>query len=160
MFRSITLFAALALAFSLTLAAAPTLTADQAAAQSEAVALRASADNLLMLARTPMKHSFEAHASELDRARTLADRIGETPGAHERPACGKPRRLRLPAWTPCRRNCATWCVTPTLRFRHSTPANGTAKPSNGENYQSPVRSLFEGARALANPTVSAAVAAD
>ena len=72
MFRSISLLTALALSLAWTLAAAPNFGADLAAAQSDAVALRTSADNLLMLAR----HAHEALLrSARQRARTRS-RVG------------------------------------------------------------------------------------
>lgn len=158
MFRSFALFAALALALSVTLAAAPTVTADLAAAQSEAVALRASADNLLMLARTPMKYSFEAHASELARARNLADRIGERLHRIDamRDEATPAQRARADAMEAQLRNVARNADIAIQAFNHR---NGTAGLYS-EAYQARVRSLYDDAKALANPAATTAVAAD
>ena len=158
MFRSISVLAALALAFSMTLAAAPTLTADLAAAQSDAVALRVSADNLLMLARTPMKHSFESHASELERARKLADRIGERLARMnaQRGEATPDQLARIDAMAAQLRAVER---NSDSAIRVFNTRNGTASLYAGA-YQTRVRDLYDGAKALAGPAVGAAVAAD
>jgi predicted metallo-beta-lactamase superfamily hydrolase len=156
MFRSIALVAALALPVALS--AAPTLTADLAAAHSEAVALRASADNLAMLARTPMKYSFEAHASELARTRSLADQIGErVRRMNAERATATPAQLaRVDAMAARLRDVARNADVAIQTFNHR---NGTAGLYSAV-YQERVQNLYDGAKALANPAAAGTVSAD
>jgi hypothetical protein len=158
MFRSIALFAAFTLAFTMTLAAAPTVSADLAAAQSEAVALRTSADNLMMLARTPMKYSFEAHASELARARSLADKIGvriRRMNAEQDEAT--PEQIaQIKAMQAQLLNVVRNTDVGIQAFNHR---NGTAS-LYGKAYQQRVQNLYDGAKMLAKPAASTAIAAD
>ncbi len=158
MFRSISLLVALVLSLSLTLVAGPTVSADLAAAHSDAVALRTSADNLLMLARTPMKHSFEAHASELERTRALADRIGERlarmNAMRHRATRGEEARIdAMEAQLLGIARNADFAIQ-AFNARHGTAG------LYAEAYQARVRSLYDGAKALADPMVAPATAAD
>jgi hypothetical protein len=146
--RRLSFFAAIALAIPLSLAAAPTIAADLDAAHSEAVALRTSADNLLMLARTPMQYSFEAHATELARARDLADRIG---GRLERlnseRAEATPAQLEKIDAMEARLRAVTRNVDIAIQaFNHR---NGTAD-LYGAAYQTRVQDLYNEAKALAH----------
>ena len=156
MLRSLALFAALL--FALTLTAAPRVSADLAAAHSEAVALRASADNLLMLARTPMKYSFEAHASQLAKTRSLADRIGERLGRlnAEGAASTPEQQAQISALAGRLQAVArnTDIAIQTFNLR-----NGTADLYS-RAYQERVRALYEGAKALTQPGRVANVSAD
>ena len=162
MFRSISMrlsvFAAVALAIPFSLAAAPALSADLAAAHAEAVALRASADNLMMLARTPMKYSFEAHASELARARRLADRI------HER--VQRMNAVRTDA-TPAQREeidamqvrLSEVAGSVDVAIRAFNDRHGVASLYS-DAYQSVVEDLYNGAKALAASDVVKTASAD
>lgn len=153
MSRSI--FAAIALAIPLSLIGAPTVANDLAAAHSEAVALRGSADNLMMLARTPMKYSFEAHATELARARSLADQIGvrlqrmDSERAQATPA----QRETIDAMEAQLRVLARNVDVAIQAFNHR---NGTAD-LYAAAYQTRIENIYSEAQALANPvsTVSA-----
>jgi hypothetical protein len=156
MLRSIALFAALL--FALTLTAAPTVPADLAAAHSEAVALRASADNLLMLARTPMKYSFEAHATQLARTRSLADKIGERVARlnAERTEATPEQQARIDALAAHLHGVIRNADVAIQTFNER---NGTADLYSRE-YQQHVRNLYDDAKALTQPAGVANVSAD
>ena len=159
MFRSIALTAATAALFAFSLSAAPTLSADLAAAHSEAVALRASADNLLMLARTPMKYSFQAHATQLAKTRSLADSIGVRVARMnaERSQASPEQLAQIDALADNLRDIARNADVAIHAFNHR---NGTADLYSAA-YQQRVRNLYDDARALAQPPAGAAtVSAD
>ena len=158
MFRSIALAAATAALFSMTLSAAPTLSADLAAAHSEAVALRASADNLLMLARTPMKYSFQAHATQLARTRSLADQIGvRVARMNAERAQATPEQLaQIDALAARLRNVARNADVAIQAFNHR---NGTASLYSNA-YQERVRNIYDDAKALAKPAAVLTISAD
>ena len=149
---------ALALVAPTFLAANLTVSADLAAAHADAVALRTSADNLQMLARTPMKYSFEAHSTELARARKYADAIAarlhrlnaerdaETPAQREQIDLMQARLLD-----------AVRNIDVAIQaFNHR---NGTASLYSPA-YQNRVKNLVKDAQALASPAAAHTTSAD
>ena len=163
MFRSVSIrtlsaVTAIALAIPLALSANPGLRAELELAQSEAVALRASADNLTMLARTPMTYAAETHATELLRARDLADRIGVrlTGLDQQRGTASSDEIAQIDAMKAQLRRVSAHLETAIEVFGKR---NGTAS-LHQEAYQAPVRNLYEGTRTLTNWAASPAVAAD
>jgi hypothetical protein len=156
MFRSIALIAALAVPMSL--AAAPTFSADLASARSEAVALRASADNLLMLARTPMKYSSQAHATQLAHAQSLADRIGDR--LHRMNAereQATPAQVQEMEAMEAHVRAVARDIDAAIRVFNDR--NGAVSLYSNA-YQASVQHLYQGARALAAPVAATATAAD
>ena len=156
--RTVAVLAALALAVPFTLAATPTLQATLDLARADAFALRASADNLTMLARNPMDYAMETHATELARARNVTDRIGKrltTLNAlreHASPA----HLARIDAMESQLRRVSGELQAAIQAFGDR---NGLAS-LHLEAYQTPVRNLYEGARALTNWTNAPGISAD
>ncbi|MEZ5365945.1 MAG: hypothetical protein R2748_27340 [Bryobacterales bacterium] len=149
---------ALALVAPTFLAANPTVANDLAAAHDDAVALRTSADNLQMLARTPMKYSFEAHSTELARARKYADAIAvrlnrlNAERDSETPAQREQIDLMQARLVDAVRNIDVAIQA----FNHRNTTASLYSPA----YQNRVKNLVKDAQALANPTSANQTSAD
>ena len=154
--RALTLAAALAVApFGLAAAGSANIEREMDFARSEAYTLRLSADNLDMMARTPMKHSFEAHATELQRLRNAADRVGERVARLEamRATASPGQAARIDAMGAALRRVATDADSAIHQFNER---NGTASLYSG-SYRGAISDIYAGARALTS-SASAPVA--
>ncbi|MBI1353062.1 MAG: hypothetical protein GC160_01865 [Acidobacteria bacterium] len=127
-------------------------------AHHEAEALRHSADNLAMLARTPLKYSKVAHATELHRSLSrLADLQATVKSLTAIEAKATPAERGEIDHLKADLRPVVVDAHKALRTFHDNGVNGLYAP----DYQNSVRGLYEGAKALvAETAVPVAAAAD